>query len=186
MPCLSITHENQGFYQTCPGIGITCLKRQKPPADLIIQEDTSPSWHKFHPHSGFSASQAISLALKKQPVQSGLHPPHIRKKIFAYTKTLPNSNGLVQLQDKIVVRFALTIYPYSLGILMNPPWFNCTSTMIFIDCKLNILVWWIAFCDKHKSQILFPICRYIYARTHTWKGLNFSHHVGLVQFAISL
>jgi hypothetical protein len=36
------------------------------------------------------------------------------KKIFAYTKTLPTSNGLVQLQDKIVVRFALTIYPYSI------------------------------------------------------------------------
>ncbi|MCK9365465.1 MAG: hypothetical protein M0P74_17925, partial [Syntrophales bacterium] len=42
-------------------------------------------------------------------------PPHTRKKIFAYTKTLPTSNGLVQLQDKIVVRFALTIYPYSFG-----------------------------------------------------------------------
>jgi len=24
--------------------------------------------------------------------------------------------GLVQLQDKIVVRFALTIYPYSIGL----------------------------------------------------------------------
>jgi hypothetical protein len=69
------------------------------------------------PHSlSFSASQVISLALRKPLVQSGLQPPHIQKKIFAYTKTLPNSNGLVQLQDKIVARFALTIYPYSFGI----------------------------------------------------------------------
>lgn len=28
-------------------------------------------------------------------------------------KTPPNPGGLVQLQDKIVDRFALTIYPYS-------------------------------------------------------------------------
>lgn len=66
------------------------------------------------PLLSFSASQVISLALKKPPVQSGLQLPDIQKKIFAYTKTLPNPNGLVQLQDKIVVRFALTIYPYSL------------------------------------------------------------------------
>jgi hypothetical protein len=57
----------------------------------------------------------VPLALKKPPFQSGLHPPHIQKEIFAYTKTPPTSTGLVQLQDKIVVRFALTIYPYSFG-----------------------------------------------------------------------
>jgi len=28
-------------------------------------------------------------------------------------------NGLVQLQDKIVARFALTIYPYSLGAISS-------------------------------------------------------------------
>jgi hypothetical protein len=38
-----------------------------------------------------------------------------QKKIFAYTKTLPTSGGPVQLQDKVVVRFALAIYPYSFG-----------------------------------------------------------------------
>jgi hypothetical protein len=38
---------------------------------------------------------------------------HIQKKIFACSPT--PLTGLVQLQDKIVVRFALTIYPYSLG-----------------------------------------------------------------------
>ena len=48
------------------------------------------------------------------------------KKIFAYTKTLPTSNGLVQLQDKIVVRFALTIYPYSFGHLLF--FNNCSQT----------------------------------------------------------
>ena len=35
------------------------------------------------------------------------------EKIFAYNKH--PENGLVQPQDKIAVRFALTIYPYSLG-----------------------------------------------------------------------
>jgi hypothetical protein len=39
--------------------------------------------------------------------------------VFAYTKTLTTSNGLVQLQDKIVLRFALTIYPYSLGVFLT-------------------------------------------------------------------
>jgi hypothetical protein len=34
--------------------------------------------------------------------------------IFAYIKYLPSMTGLVQLQDKIVARCALTIYPYSL------------------------------------------------------------------------
>ena len=36
------------------------------------------------------------------------------KKIFAYNKA-SRLSGLVQQPDKIVVRFALTIYPYSLG-----------------------------------------------------------------------
>ena len=61
----------------------------------------------------------MSLALKKPRVQSGLQPPHIQKKIFAYTKTLSDSGGLVQPQDKIVARFALTIYPYSLATLFD-------------------------------------------------------------------
>jgi hypothetical protein len=58
----------------------------------------------------------FSLALKKTPVQSGLQLPRFQKKIFARAKTPPNSTGLVQLQDKIVVRSVLAIYPYSLGI----------------------------------------------------------------------
>ena len=50
------------------------------------------------------------LARKKVADQTPALLTSVSKKIFAYTKT-----GLVQLQDKIVARFALTIYPYSLG-----------------------------------------------------------------------
>ncbi|MFA5922299.1 MAG: hypothetical protein WC856_13570, partial [Methylococcaceae bacterium] len=37
------------------------------------------------------------------------------KKIFAYILSLTIIAGLVQQPDKIVVRYAHTIYPYSLG-----------------------------------------------------------------------
>ena len=50
------------------------------------------------------------LARKKVADQTPALVTSVSKKIFAHTKT-----GLVQLQDKIVARFALTIYPYSLG-----------------------------------------------------------------------
>jgi hypothetical protein len=49
------------------------------------------------------------LACKKVADQTPALVTSVAKKIFAYTKT-----GLVQQQDKIVARFALTIYPYSL------------------------------------------------------------------------
>jgi len=39
---------------------------------------------------------------------------HSRKYICLYKDPAAHAGGLVQLQDKIVVRFALTIYPYSL------------------------------------------------------------------------
>jgi len=38
-----------------------------------------------------------------------------QKKIFAYILSFTITAGLVQQPDKIVVRFAHTIYPYSLG-----------------------------------------------------------------------
>ena len=38
------------------------------------------------------------------------------KKIFAYIERQPTWPGLVQPQDKIVDRCAITIYPYSLGL----------------------------------------------------------------------
>ncbi|MFZ2630946.1 MAG: hypothetical protein WA081_03480, partial [Desulfosalsimonadaceae bacterium] len=38
-----------------------------------------------------------------------------KKDIFLYTDTNSIDTGLVQPPDKIVARFALTIYPYSLG-----------------------------------------------------------------------
>jgi putative addiction module CopG family antidote len=37
---------------------------------------------------------------------------------------LPKIPGLVQLQDKIVARYALTIYPYSLGYIERISWFT--------------------------------------------------------------
>jgi hypothetical protein len=40
---------------------------------------------------------------------------HHHKKIFAYLLSFTTTAGLVQQPDKIVVRFAHTIYPYSLG-----------------------------------------------------------------------
>ena len=47
-------------------------------------------------------------------VKTDLPNPHIQKRYLPIRSLLPQT-GLVQLQDKIVVRFALTIYPYSLG-----------------------------------------------------------------------
>jgi hypothetical protein len=57
----------------------------------------------------------VSLALKKLPSRKYPKPSSIRKKISAYKKEHRSvSGGLVQPQDKIVDRCALTIYPYSL------------------------------------------------------------------------
>ncbi|MHB9097751.1 MAG: hypothetical protein ACYC5X_08005, partial [Syntrophales bacterium] len=53
--------------------------------------------------------------------KKGFHPTRpettflLKKDIFLYNDPPPDSGGLVQLQDKIVDRFALTIYPYSFG-----------------------------------------------------------------------
>ena len=38
------------------------------------------------------------------------------KKDISYVQGGPNITGLVQPQDKVVARFALTTYPYSLGV----------------------------------------------------------------------
>jgi hypothetical protein len=57
----------------------------------------------------------ISLALKKKPPVFQAQSFQIPKKIFAYNRNPASPGGLVQLPDKIVVRFALTIYPYSFG-----------------------------------------------------------------------
>lgn len=58
----------------------------------------------------------LALALKKALIRRARSLPETPTNIFAYIKAssqpLP---GLVQLQDKIVVRCALTIYPYSLA-----------------------------------------------------------------------
>ena len=43
---------------------------------------------------------------------------HSKKDICLYKDPAPHA-GLVQLQDKIVDRFALTIYPYSLAHLIS-------------------------------------------------------------------
>ncbi|MFZ2630830.1 MAG: hypothetical protein WA017_11025, partial [Desulfosalsimonadaceae bacterium] len=43
-----------------------------------------------------------------------------KKDIFLYTDTNSIDTGLVQPPDKIVVRFALTIYPYSFDIGQMP------------------------------------------------------------------
>jgi len=52
------------------------------------------------------------------PSPSRVIPPPILKKIFAYIYgRRTNPGGLVQPQDKIVDRCALTIYPYSLYLL---------------------------------------------------------------------
>jgi hypothetical protein len=56
--------------------------------------------------------------LQKPPFLS--HP----KKIFAYLLSFTTTAGLVQQPDKIVVRFAHTIYPYSLA------WFWITSVLL--------------------------------------------------------
>ena len=67
-----------------------------------------------------ASSQACGLA---RPEKS-FHPVKIQttlhlKKISAYIKEHPSdSAGLVQPQDKVVDRFALTIYPYSFDLLL--------------------------------------------------------------------
>jgi hypothetical protein len=48
--------------------------------------------------------------------QHELVSPEIQKRYFLIISVLPQIPGLVQLQDKIVARSALTIYPYSLGV----------------------------------------------------------------------
>ena len=61
-------------------------------------------------------SVAIFL-LKSVPIShpEKPHPSPIQKKIFPYIDTSGGETGLVQQPDKIVARFALTIYPYSLN-----------------------------------------------------------------------
>ena len=61
-------------------------------------------------------SVAIKL-LKSVPIShpEKPHPSPIQKKIFPYIDTTGGETGLVQQPDKIVARFALTIYPYSLA-----------------------------------------------------------------------
>jgi hypothetical protein len=49
-----------------------------------------------------------------------LPSPCSEKDISLY-KDITITTGLVQQPDKIVVRFALTIYPYSLGGKLLPP-----------------------------------------------------------------
>ena len=53
------------------------------------------------------------LALKKVRFLKTHFLPLVQKKIFPYIKKTP---GLSNQWDKIVVRFALTIYPYSLCV----------------------------------------------------------------------
>jgi len=57
----------------------------------------------------------ILLALKKALIQSESKSPHCLKRYLLIYRYLASRIGLVQLQDKIVVRFAHTIYPYSLA-----------------------------------------------------------------------
>jgi len=44
--------------------------------------------------------------------------------------------GLVQLQDKIVVRFALTIYPYSLSVWREIDSFIILQVIDIIDTEI--------------------------------------------------
>ena len=58
------------------------------------------------------------MRLKKSTLPEDARPFLCSKKdISLYTDTAYDT-GLVQPQDKIVVRYALTIYPYSLGIFI--------------------------------------------------------------------
>ena len=51
-------------------------------------------------------------------LENALLAPYSKKDIFLYTVNTATT-GLVQQPDKIVVRFALTIYPYSLCNIIN-------------------------------------------------------------------
>ena len=61
----------------------------------------------------------ILLALKKTLIQSESKSPHCLKRYLLIYRYLASRIGLVQLQDKIVVRFAHTIYPYSFAEAIN-------------------------------------------------------------------
>ena len=101
------TDAHPGLYPACLGIGVGRLK-------LPTHHPTNTG----DPQKLYDPNQRVLLALqpakgmlarKKVTDQTPALVTSASKKIFAYTKT-----GLVQLQDKIVARFALTIYPYSL------------------------------------------------------------------------
>jgi len=58
------------------------------------------------------------VRLKKSTLPEDAGPFLCSKKdIFLYTDTTDDT-GLVQPPDKIVVRYALTIYPYSFGYII--------------------------------------------------------------------
>ena len=59
-----------------------------------------------------------TLTLKTGTFSKSRLLPHLRAH-YKKDISLYRDSGLVQLQDKIVVRFALTIYPYSLGKFFN-------------------------------------------------------------------
>jgi len=67
-------------------------------------------------------------------------PIFSKKDIFLYTDNTDNT-GLVQQPDKIVVRYALTIYPYSLAH------FDCFISLIY--CTTNITYHWIILFINH-------------------------------------
>ncbi len=59
---------------------------------------------------------------------------HSQIDISIYKGRRLNSDGLVQRQDKIVDRFALTIYPYSLGLLLRSIFDDCHSMRVMLSC----------------------------------------------------
>ena len=61
----------------------------------------------YHPHIHFVVPGGGVDKARKQWKK--------KKRYLHVIKTLPRLSGFVQIQDKIVDRFALTIYPYSLG-----------------------------------------------------------------------
>ena len=65
--------------------------------------------------------------------KAAIHSPCSEKDISLYTD-ITVTTGLVQQPDKIVVRFALTIYPYSLSLYR----FNANCIASLTCCNLSV------------------------------------------------
>jgi len=83
------------------------------------------------------------------------------KKIFAYIKRLPSWLGLVQPQDKIVDRCAITIYPYYKGF----PKFTTAVVFLFHSicliyflsrCSCCVRRWYALLCVDETGRQFIP------------------------------